>query len=330
MRVGSVNPVSAMSAPGAAARASPQHSLFIAEANRGGSELLDTLLDAIADPTCWPFVLSNLQASLSGTRSPASIRDCNRSNGEQQNSCTRCASAMNGLRSLAATASTDGEEKVHVVWRQVQKAAVLCSRIRWLEMQRAMSLRALDRLDRGLLFMDKDSKIVGANSVAWDILKQADGLCLAFDGVHAARPQETSLLRETIKKAAGASARHEHFDTGLTVSRSSLRRALSLVIASVAPETAGCPEKREVATMFVCDPERKLHVDPGTLSRLYGLTKSEANLCLKLLDGESLETAADQLCISVETARTHVKRIFLKTGTNRQPQLVAMILNSRL
>jgi DNA-binding CsgD family transcriptional regulator/PAS domain-containing protein len=68
--------------------------------------------------------------------------------------------------------------------------------------------------------------------------------------------------------------------------------------------------------------------DFSVLSRLFGLAPAEILLCKKLFLGESVADAADQLGITVETARTRVKAILQKTGTSRQSQL--MLLLSRL
>ena len=58
----------------------------------------------------------------------------------------------------------------------------------------------------------------------------------------------------------------------------------------------------------------------------FGLTPSEARLALHLVAGETLRSAAAKFSISYETARTHLKNIFNKTGTCRQTQLVIVIL----
>jgi DNA-binding CsgD family transcriptional regulator len=68
-------------------------------------------------------------------------------------------------------------------------------------------------------------------------------------------------------------------------------------------------------------------VDESALSRIYGLTRGEAALARHLIQGTSLEEAAEKLFISLHTARTHLKRIFMKTDTHRQPEfLVRMML----
>jgi DNA-binding CsgD family transcriptional regulator len=64
------------------------------------------------------------------------------------------------------------------------------------------------------------------------------------------------------------------------------------------------------------------------LHRHFGLTPSEARLVLHLISGEALRSAAAHLHITYETARTHLKNIFGKTGTCRQSELVIVIVTA--
>jgi DNA-binding CsgD family transcriptional regulator len=60
----------------------------------------------------------------------------------------------------------------------------------------------------------------------------------------------------------------------------------------------------------------------------FGLTPAEARLALHLVAGETLRSAEAKLDISYETARTHLKSIFSKTGTCRQAELVVVIVSA--
>jgi DNA-binding CsgD family transcriptional regulator len=60
----------------------------------------------------------------------------------------------------------------------------------------------------------------------------------------------------------------------------------------------------------------------------FGLTLAEARLALHLVGGETLRSAAVKLNITYETARTSLKKIFRKTETCRQAELVLIILTA--
>jgi DNA-binding CsgD family transcriptional regulator len=64
------------------------------------------------------------------------------------------------------------------------------------------------------------------------------------------------------------------------------------------------------------------------LSGLFGLTRSEALLARALTSGKTLEESAQELGITISSARTYLKRAFGKTNTNRQAELIRLILTS--
>ena len=84
-------------------------------------------------------------------------------------------------------------------------------------------------------------------------------------------------------------------------------------------------EKR-TALLKLYDEDLGLVVDERALSCLYGLTRGEAALAAALARGKAIDQAADKLFISVETARTHLKHILMKTVTHRRTELFVLML----
>lgn len=66
-------------------------------------------------------------------------------------------------------------------------------------------------------------------------------------------------------------------------------------------------------------------VSAATLRTLFALTPAEARLCSSLSSGASLSIVAEELDISVHTARVHLKNILRKTGTRRQAELMRLL-----
>lgn len=62
------------------------------------------------------------------------------------------------------------------------------------------------------------------------------------------------------------------------------------------------------------------------LISLYSLTRAEAKVAARLIEFPDLSYAAEALNVSMETIRTHVKRIYRKTDTNRLSILVHKIM----
>lgn len=76
------------------------------------------------------------------------------------------------------------------------------------------------------------------------------------------------------------------------------------------------------------DLEPAAHIAPDRLRLIFGLTLAEAALGEHLVAGQTTQQAADSLAIAHETARTQLKAIFAKTGTNRQSDLVSLLLRA--
>lgn len=64
----------------------------------------------------------------------------------------------------------------------------------------------------------------------------------------------------------------------------------------------------------------------GRLTELYRLTAAEARLAVLLACGMSLARAANVLGVGMATVRTHLQRIYSKTFTHHQAQLVSLLL----
>jgi DNA-binding CsgD family transcriptional regulator len=59
----------------------------------------------------------------------------------------------------------------------------------------------------------------------------------------------------------------------------------------------------------------------------FGLTKAEARLALRLAEGASLASAAQDFEVKLTTIRSQLQQVFAKTGTCRQMELAALLLS---
>jgi len=90
------------------------------------------------------------------------------------------------------------------------------------------------------------------------------------------------------------------------------------------PVFAGDP----ASVVFLGDPEFDSPPDADLLSKLFGFTPAEANVASLMMRGNTVEEIAEKLRISPHTARNHLKRLFSKTNTKRQSELVHMLMSS--
>ena len=78
--------------------------------------------------------------------------------------------------------------------------------------------------------------------------------------------------------------------------------------------------------MVIGDAGRMPRVSAGALGALFDLTKREAQVCVRLLRGLSIEETGADLGVSPRTARVYLQQVFLKLGVHRQADLVRLLM----
>lgn len=186
----------------------------------------------------------------------------------------------------------------------------------------------MDRLPMGMLLLDSARQIVVQNRAAERICAGGDGLRLDTGGPNAADARENAMFQMLIADAMEGKGGRTFASRGfLSVSRPSAKRPLSVMVTSLRDAPQGAPVGEAVVALFVTDPEEKRISGAKALEKLYGLTQSEAEILQLLSTGMSLEEAAEERGVSMNTARSHIKHMFSKTGVSRQGELVRMIIN---
>ena len=78
--------------------------------------------------------------------------------------------------------------------------------------------------------------------------------------------------------------------------------------------------------MLIADPSRRPLPTEQALRDLDDLTPAEARTARALLAGRAPREIADELRVSLGTVRTHLHRVFGKTGTASQADLASLLL----
>ena len=81
------------------------------------------------------------------------------------------------------------------------------------------------------------------------------------------------------------------------------------------------------AILVISDTDLTQSAGMMTLREAFELTAAESRLAWALASGKDLESFAAERGLSKQTLRNQLKSVFMKTGTNRQAQLVMMLSN---
>jgi DNA-binding NarL/FixJ family response regulator len=208
-----------------------------------------------------------------------------------------------------------------------------------LEMQVASSYAALNLLRVGVLLVGERGNVVFSNQAA---RKSFSNSGVTGIGLRAGNPLHDGdgwiYLREsaqqrTLDDAIKVAIMHDpmaaaHLTTGMRVPSKTCDQAITLQIAPLAAQNEFSVSNQHVcAIIFMNDSRTRFELDRNALRSLYNLTDAEMGVAHVLLQAESLRDVASQLGISENTVKKHVQALFYKTQTNRQAELIRLLLS---
>jgi DNA-binding CsgD family transcriptional regulator len=182
----------------------------------------------------------------------------------------------------------------------------------------------LDKLTAGVVVVAADNRILHANDVARRMftaggpVREAGGRLAAGGKAGAELTRAIDLAR---RNEAGIGA------IGIGVQFGD--EADEPTVAHVLPLASGDLRTRLIpqatAAVFITRAGRAAPAKIGAIAAAFRLTPAETRVLEQLLSGMSLVEAAAALKIAETTAKTHLSRIFAKTGVSRQAELVALV-----
>ena len=185
---------------------------------------------------------------------------------------------------------------------------------------------AIDCSGMATFLLGNDAQIIFANQAAETVLSQGDGLRRNGERLACTQFADTLRLQAATSHFLAEADEHSHFNPVLAVPRAKRR---PLTIALTAARGAGLAIADRIhAIAYVFDPEQDMTRVVEPVCRLYGLSQSETRLTCALVAGEPLGSAAKITGVQEQTARSYLKQIFAKTETNRQAELVQLMLKS--
>jgi DNA-binding CsgD family transcriptional regulator len=194
-----------------------------------------------------------------------------------------------------------------------------------INLQRDDALEALDQLGRAVLVVDEKARVIWMNRAGGILLAEGDGLTGGGEaGLEAATRDQTTCLKRLIA-AATRSAGEPSVAGFVALSRPSGGRPLMTLVTptkrdSISPLLQPAPR----ALIMVAVAGSASGVSPEALQDLFGFTPAEARIAQLVGQGIGLKAAAGTIGIAPSTAKTHLIRIFAKTGTSRQAELVQL------
>lgn len=183
----------------------------------------------------------------------------------------------------------------------------------------------------GVILVDSTGSVVIANTAANSILAQCHVLHVRDGRLQARRRADHDLLQKHIEQMAeqqSALAADPDCYATIALVRDDHPLPLTVMVRPGPPFGPASAPLRRTATVILRDPGRRLKLAVSDLQKLFDLSPAEARLAQLLAEGQSTEEAAMNLGVSRNTIRTQLQAIFAKTNSNRQGDLVRLLLSS--
>jgi len=207
------------------------------------------------------------------------------------------------------------------------RRAVLIGRVIDLrEAETASVADTLDGLSAGLVLIAADGRIVHSNAAASDMLNAGDFLRSNSGRLTTSDKHVDKLLNDSFAGAVDG-------DAGIGVKGIALPLTAGTgerYVAHVLPLTSGARRRAgtaytATAAIFVRKAALETPAAPEVILKTFKLTPTELRVLLAIVDVGGIPEVAVRLGVAETTVKTHVKRLFEKTGKNRQADLVKLV-----
>lgn len=181
------------------------------------------------------------------------------------------------------------------------------------------SEQALDLIALGIVLIDADGTVRHANRTARDMGTAAEHVTLRRGTLRAIDAQSDKALQAAIAETLEAAVTDTDAIRGVLLQGGD--QPISTLVCPLGPG----PQAR-VAT-FLAPLNQVKQVSEPLLIEMFDLTPTEARVAARLTRGARPAEVARELGVSQTTISFHMRNLFQKTGTNRQTDLVAMVLS---
>ena len=197
--------------------------------------------------------------------------------------------------------------------------------LRGLNLQRNGAVAALEHLSCAIIIVHGNAQVAWTNRAGERLLAERHGLSArSASGLEAATTAQTEALRCLIAIAAGFTEQPIAGGSLSLVRPSGDRPLMVLVIPLDTDVDVLTKTPAGKAMVLVAPASNDWVISSKLLQEMFGLTPAETRIAQLIAKGGGVQAAAATVGIAPSTAKTHLLRVFAKTGTARQAELVQL------
>ena len=243
-----------------------------------------------------------------------------------EKSASGCVYLSFARNETAGMVDDDMRRRMVLLMPHVRRAVLVGKAIEFKRAEAAAFADMLDGLSAGLFLLDAGGRIVHANVAANEMLDAADFLRMTCGRLVAGDPQADQTLRDALATTGNGDAEIGVRGIALPlIAHDGVRH-----VAHVLPLTSGARRAAGMtytatAALFVRRATLAPPPAPDVIGKTYNLTPAELRVLLAIVEIGGVPEVADALGVAATTVKTHLGRLFEKTGTGRQADLVKLV-----
>ncbi|MFT7526732.1 MAG: DNA-binding CsgD family transcriptional regulator [Arenicella sp.] len=177
------------------------------------------------------------------------------------------------------------------------------------------------------IILNAELEVLSSNKAAKQILKAKDGLFVLGNALRCSESSDQRKMLNVCQALAG-SARSKtptQQSQSTSIARKGSEAKWDVHIRIIKEKKVSFGGRGPILVLLLQGRGNAVAPSPARLIEKFGVTPAEAKLIPLLVEGLTLTAAAKALGVSRNTARAQLSSIFVKTGVNRQTQLVKLV-----
>jgi len=221
---------------------------------------------------------------------------------------------------------TEMKRRLRLIVPHIRRAVLIGKVIDIQKAEAASFADTLDGISAGMVLVDATGRIVHANVAGHVMLSAADVLRAKAGRLAVNDPQSDQVLADTFATAGNGDAAVGIKGVAVPLVACDGERYVTHVL----PLTSGARRRAgssyaAVAAVFVHKAALDTPSPPEAIAKVYKLTPTELRVLLAIVEIGGVPEVAETLGVSESTVKTHLGRIYGKTDTGRQADLVKLV-----
>lgn len=214
----------------------------------------------------------------------------------------------------------------NVHWRTVETRILERGEEGWRIVYASFMVHSDQHIEQGALALDSEGRLLRAGPDVLEALKSHDLFTVSAGRLRARRRDWDKALQEAL---AQAGQYHGFFQLRRFAEETGgpFRYPAILGPTDDGGVAVAHLSVRDGVTLLQLDGDRQLDRRLKVAQAVYGLSDGQLRVARHIANGDGMAKLADALDISVNTARTHLTRLYEKTGVSSQTALVRLLLS---